>query len=114
MPYISVKSSKTITAAQEDRLQKEIGRAVAIIKGKNIDNTMTLIEGDCKMYMGGAPANATFCEIRLFGEAPTEEKREFVSELNRVITAEIGEIDTLYINIQQYFEWGMGGEYKAK
>ena len=111
MPYISVKSSKAISAEQEDRLQKEIGRAIEIIPGKDIDCTMTRIEGGCRLFMSGKPANATFCEVRLLGEAPKDAKKELVGELYKVFTAELGEIDSLYINIQQYPEWSSGGEY---
>lgn len=111
MPYVSIRTSKHVTDGQMDNLQKEIGRIISIIPGKNINNCMIQIYGDCQTFMGGKPANATMCEIRLFGEAPKEAKKEFSGELNKVITAELGEVDTLFVNIQQYFEWGVGDKY---
>ena len=111
MPYVSVRSSKHIDDDKMEALQKKIGGVISVIPGKNIDNCMIQIQGDCKTFMGGKPKNATFCEVRMFGEAPKEAKKEFCGALTKVMTEELGEIETLFINMQQYFEWGVGENY---
>ncbi|MCL1804983.1 MAG: hypothetical protein FWG28_03120 [Clostridiales bacterium] len=111
MPYVSIRSSKPIAEDKMERLQKGIGDIISIIPGKDSERCMIQILGDVKTYMGGKPKNATFCEVRLFGEAPAEAKKEFSGELNKLMTAELGEIETFFINIQQYFEWGIGEMY---
>ena len=112
MPYVSVRSSQHIDDDKAERLQKEIGRIMSVIPGKNIDNTMIQIMGDVRTFMSGKPVNATACELRLLGKAPKEKKKEFVGEMSRVITAELGELHQLYINIQEFAEWGTGATYK--
>ena len=112
MPYVSVSTSQHLTDDKIERIQQGIGRIISIIPGKTIDNCMTQISGDVKTFMSGKPANATFCEIRMFGKAPSEKKKEFTEELNKVLAAELEGMGMLYINFQEYFEWGVGPNYK--
>ena len=111
MPYVSISTSQHLTDDKVDRIQKEIGRLISIIPGKTIDNCMIRISGDQKIFMSGKPANATFCEIRMRNKAPIEKKQEFTVELNKLLTEEIEGLDKLYINMQEYFEWGVGPSY---
>ena len=113
MPYVRVSSSQHLSDDKIERLQAEIGRIISIIPGKSIDNCMIQIQGDVKTFMGGKPANETFCEIRMFGKAPSDKKSEFTTALNDVIVAELGELQMLFINFQEYFEWGVGPNYRS-
>ena len=112
MPYVSVSSSQHIAEDKAERLQKEIGRIISIIPGKTIDNCMIQITGDVKTYMGGSASNSTFCEIRMFGKAPGEAKKEFNGELHKVLAAELEGLGMLYVNYQEYFEWGIGPNFR--
>ena len=111
MPYIAINTNQHISDEKADKLQQEIGRIVTILPGKNIDNTITQINGDRKIFVSGKAVNATFCEVRMFGPSPGDKKKEFSGELNKLITEELGEQYKLYINIQEYPEWGNGPEY---
>ena len=112
MPYVSIRTSQRLTDEKIDRIQKEIGRLIAIIPGKTIENCMTQITGDCKTFMGGVPVNGTFCEVRMLGKAPAESKKEFTQELDKMLIAELEGLDKLYINFQEYFEWGVRSNYR--
>ena len=111
MPYVGIHTSQHLTEEKIDRIQKEIGRIISIIPGKVSENCMIHITGDQKMFMGGKPMNATFCEIRMRNKAPYKEKQEFTVELNKVLTAEIEGMEKLFVNMQEYFEWGVGPSY---
>ena len=113
MPYVNISSSQHLADDKIERLQGEIGKAISIIPGKSIDNCMIQIRGDVKTFMGGKAANATFCEIRMFGKAPSDKKSEFTTALHGVLTAELGEVDQLFINFQEYFEWGVGPNFRS-
>ena len=111
MPYVCVSTSQHISAEKAEKIQKEIGRIVAVIPGKNIDNCMTQIIGDCPTFMSGKASNSTFCEIRMLGKAPAEAKKEFAAGLNELLSAELEGLDKLYINFQEYTEWAVGSNY---
>lgn len=112
MPFVSVQSAVPISPLQDDTLQREIGRLITIIPGKSIDNCMTRIEGDCHMFMGGGPAKAVFCEVRMFGPAPAEAKAELGRRLEALFQKELG-AEKVYINFQEYAEWYSLGAYKT-
>ena len=112
MPYVSISSSQPIDDDKAERIQRGIGRIISIIPGKTIDNCMIQISGDCKTFMSGKASNSTFCEVRMFGKAPNEAKKEFTAELNKLLDAELEGMDKLYINFQEYFEWGNGPVYR--
>ena len=111
MPFVSVRSSQHIADDKMERLQQGIGQIISVIPGKNSENCMIHITGDCKIFMGGKPSNAVFAEVRMFGKAPKDKKKEFAAEFNKVITAELGEVDKLFLNFQEYFEWSIGSNY---
>ena len=111
MPYVCVSTSQHLTDQKVDKIQKEIGRIVACIPGKNIDNCMTQIKCDNPTFMSGKAANATFVEIRMLGKAPAEAKKEFAVGLSELLSAEIEGLDKLYLNFQEYAEWAVGTEY---
>jgi len=110
MPFVSVKAAAPVSAEKMDSLQKEIGRIIALIPGKTIDNCMTEIAGDARMFMSGKPAKAVFCEVRMYGEAPKEAKAQVVQELQALFTGELA-AEKVYINFSESHEWGSNGRY---
>ena len=105
MPFVSVITTAVVDEKTMDTLQKEIGRIIAIIPGKTIDNCMTKIEGSASVFMSGTRANAVFCEVRLFGIAPTEAKAKVTAELHALFTRELS-AQKVYMNYLESEEWG--------
>ena len=112
MPYVNVRSAMPMCDQKKALLQAEIGRIIALIPGKNIDNCMTLLEGGLSIYMSSAPAKAVFCEIRVKGAAPKESKASVVSELYDLFVKELG-AEKVYTNIIESEEWGNAGKYSG-
>ena len=112
MPFVSVSASVPMSDEKKDVLQREIGNLISIIPGKNIDNTMTKLEGGCDIFMAGSPRKAVFCEIRLLGEAPQENKAELYGKLKDLFFDQLG-IETLYLNFNVFSEWGSADAYRV-
>ena len=110
MPFVSVKAAATVSSEKMNTLQQEIGRIIALIPGKTIDNCMTNIQGEAAMFMSGTPAKAVFCEVRMYGEAPKEAKAQVTSELQALFTKELA-AEKVYINFMESREWGSNGRY---
>ena len=110
MPFVSVCSAMPISEVKMDVIQREVGRLITIIPGKTIDNCMTKIEGNCRLFMGGEPAKAVFCEIRLRGAAPKEKKSELTEKLNGLFVTELG-AEKVYTCFMEFEEWGNGANY---
>ena len=112
MPFVSVKSAMPVSEEKMDTLQKEIGRIIALVPGKTIDNCMTQIEGDAHIFMSGKPAKVVFCEVRMYGEAPKESKAQVAQELDVLFANELG-AQKAYVNFMESTEWGVGGNYRG-
>ena len=112
MPFVAVHSTIPVSVEKRDLLQKEIGRIIALIPGKTIDNCMTKIMGEAPIFMSGEPAKAVFCEIRLYGAAPRDSKARVTAELHSLFETELG-ADKVYINFMESTDWGAGGSYRG-
>ena len=110
MPFVSICSAMPISEEKKDFLQKEIGRLIEIIPGKNIDNCMTHMEGGSSIFMSGKPAKALFCEVRMRGVAPKESKGQLTHELYELFSKELG-AEKVYIHFVESEEWGINGKY---
>ena len=89
----------------KELIQKGIGELISIIPGKSNAVTMTKIEDGCSIYMGGEKANFAFCEVRLLGEAPYENKASFYQAVRKLLI-ELLDIKEIYLNYVVFNEWG--------
>jgi hypothetical protein len=110
MPYVSVRAGMPVSGNTADFLQKEIGRLIEILPGKNIDNCITEIAGDCNLYVSGKQANAVFCEARLYKPAPADKKKQFCEALHALFIEQL-KAGMVYINILEFEHWCADGEY---
>lgn len=113
MPYVNIRTSAAVSPALADELQKEVGRLISIIPNKTIDNCITQIDGSCQQFVGGKPGSTTFCEVRLFGAAPQENKAQLTKELDSLFTQKLGS-SMVYINFIELDEWGIGPDLRQK
>ena len=112
MPFVSVSTAMPTPKETMNTLQQEIGRIIALIPGKNIDNCMTRIEGGADIFMSGAAAKAVFCEVRVYGEAPKDSKAAVVAELHALFTTQLG-AEKVYTHFIESKEWGSGANYNG-
>lgn len=113
MPYVSIRTSKDVAPETLQTLQLEMGRIIALIPGKTIDNCLTQIEGNCHLFIKGAAANAVFMEVRLYGQAPKEAKAAFTQEAAELLKSQLG-VETIYINFLEFNEWGGANGYSSR
>lgn len=111
MPYISLSTGAPISAEKKDLIQKEIGNLISIIPGKSSPVTMIKIEDDCDMYMGEEKGNYIFCEVRLLGEAPYENKSEFYLKLRAFLKEQL-DFKEIYLNYVVFNEWGARDSFR--
>ena len=111
MPYVSLSVGAPISDEKKEIIQKEIGRLISIIPGKSSPVTMIKIEDCCDMYMGEDKANYAFCEVRLLGEAPYENKNEFYQAFRKLLIEQIG-IKEIYFNYVVFNEWGSRDSFR--
>ena len=110
MPYISTKTSLTISAQQEQELVSRYGKAIALI-GKSEAHLMLDFQDNCRMYFAGSNAKpSVFLDVSLLGKAT----REGYDKLTEKLCADVSEIlgvddGCIYVKYEEAGTWGMNG-----
>lgn len=113
MPYVSISTPKALSAAEKDALKSSVGTLIAIIPGKSEAVLMVDIMDDHAMYFRGKEIPCAFVDVRLYGPAPFEEKKDFTEQLCAAIEKDIGvPKGDIFLNIQEFGNWGSGGTFK--
>ncbi|MDD3028281.1 MAG: phenylpyruvate tautomerase MIF-related protein [Erysipelotrichaceae bacterium] len=113
MPYISIKTSVTLTMSQENKIVEELGKLITIIPGKAQERLMVRLEDNQLMYFQGSQGDILMFDIKTFGKAPKEAKEKFAQE-SFLMLEEITRVPlkNMFLNISETDNWGTNGNYK--
>jgi hypothetical protein len=96
-----------------EKVKAEFGRLIAIFPTKNETGLLVDFSAEHTMYRAGEEAPCAFIEVRLFGKAGMECKKQFTQEVFEMLRRELGlEIPRMYLNILELETWGSGGIFK--
>ena len=113
MPYVAINTTLKLTAAQKEKVKAEFGRLITIIPTKTEAGLLVDFSEGRTMYRAGEEAPCAFIEIRLYGKAEMEPKREFTKQVFEMFNRELGlEIPRMYLNILEFDTWGSAGIFK--
>lgn len=110
MPFISTKTSKTITKEQETELKTRLGSAISII-GKTESWLMLDFEDNCRMYFKGDGSKPiAFVEVKLYGSAPKAAYQKMTAEICAIMSDVLGiSADCVYVKYEEVENWGWNG-----
>ena len=115
MPYIAINTSLKLTAAQKEKVKTEFGRLIAIIPTKAETGLLIDFSDGHTMYRAGIEAACAFIDVRLYGKAEFEYKKQFTEETFKMLTKELGlETAKMYLSISEFDTWGSAGIFKTK
>ncbi|HPS80406.1 MAG TPA: hypothetical protein PLP25_00925, partial [Candidatus Limiplasma sp.] len=81
MPYIHLKTSKSLTDDEKQAL-RECALNAAELLGKNRRNVMVRIEDGCSLSKGDEPGACAFCDARVMGGFTAEACNRFAAALS--------------------------------
>ena len=109
MPFISVKTNRSISEEKKTELKSEFGKAISLIPGKSENWLMVDIEdGRCMYFRGSSREAIVFVEVKLFGSA-THEVYDKLTERITDILRETAEAEEIYIKYEEVETWGYNG-----
>lgn len=112
MPFIDIKTNKSLTEDMRLALKSEIGQAVYTIPGKEEATLMINIQDSCDMYFGGKQPDMCYIDVKLHTVAPMDKKSEFIQQLFDISESKLGiEKPNTYITISEFLNWGANGSY---
>lgn len=113
MPYLALRTNKTLTLSQEVELKTTVGKLITMFPGESVDTFMIHIEDNQLIYFKGQEANCMMITLYLKGHYTDEQKEQFVAELTKALV-KITKIPALnqYVTISEFEKWGHGGIYE--
>ena len=111
MPYISVKVTEDINPQAEKAIKEGLGKAIAIIPGKNESWLMLDIASNCKMYFKGDNSKpCAFAEVKLLGAGTKESYSNMTGALCELFEKVLGiPKDRTYVKYEECTHWGWNG-----
>lgn len=104
MPFIDVRTDKTISTEQENALKAELGSAIALIPGKSEDSLMVQFTDNCRMWFGGKQENAAMVNVMLYGSAEKASYRAFSDRVIPAIESTLG-VGRVYLKFEEVPNW---------
>lgn len=111
MPFIETKTTKEITDDVKNRLTKQLGEAISIIKGKSERWLMLDFVGSSKMaFSGDSEKDCAIVSVALLGKAEKSEYDELTAKITEIISSELSvSPDRIYVKYTEHELWGFGG-----
>jgi len=107
MPYIHAKFSSPVSAEKEISLKSALGEAITLI-GKPESYLMVEIEGDRRLYFGGANDRpCAFFDVALLHSAPRASYEKLTARLCDIAAEQMGvDGDRVYVKFEETENWG--------
>lgn len=113
MPYIAVKTSKTLAAAQKTALKDALGEKITVIPGKSEAKLMVDISDGHTMAFAGEERELAFVDVRCYGTTEFEHKKAFTEAAFAAVQQTTGLAqDAIYLTYSEFPNWGTLGTMK--
>lgn len=105
MPFIDVKFSGEISAAQETELKADLGKAIALIPGKAESHLMVQFTDHCRLWFGGEQDGPiVFVNVMLYGASTPEHYGAFQDYVIPLLEKKLG-AKTVYLKFEEVPNW---------
>lgn len=111
MPYICARTSKAVTAEQENVLKSKLGKAIENIPGKTENWLMVEIADQCRLWFRGQQdAPIAIVQVDLFGKASDEACSRMTAAVSEIFAEVLGIApENLYVKYTSFDQWGWNG-----
>ncbi|MDE6953844.1 MAG: hypothetical protein K2P09_08545 [Erysipelotrichales bacterium] len=111
MPFITFKTTKTLTLQQEVSLKEITGQLISILPNKSEEYLMIHIEDNQVMYFRGKELECMKISVQLYKNADLSYKQTFTKKLIKEVEEITGiPASQIYLTIEEFENWGMDGE----
>lgn len=114
MPFINIHVTGTLDQAHKDALKTRLGQIVTILPNKHESGLMVDISDGHSMYFQGNRLDkCAFVDVRLYKQAPFEEKDQFVKALFEALEQIAGvPQNCVYLNFIELETWASHGSLR--
>ena len=110
MPFIHVRTTKSVSKQQEEALVSRFGAAMPLIH-KSEQWLMVGCEEKCRLYFQGSDEkDLCFVTVAVFGAVKEEDADKLTAAITDAVAAELSITpDCIYIQYQEASTWGWNG-----
>lgn len=111
MPYISTKTSVSISREKELALKQKLGKAIECIPGKNESWLMLSFEDNVRMWFKGDDSRpSAMVEVSILGKADPAYYSKMTAVICDALSEELGiPGDRVYVRYGESDNWGWNG-----
>ena len=110
MPYINLKTNRSLSDENKQLLKSGLGQAIELIPGKSESWLMLSFHDDAHMYFRGEDEPCAICQVKLFGTADEENYANLTEALTDILREELDiDPDRVYITYDEVTTWGWNG-----
>lgn len=111
MPYISTKTTVTISPEKREIIKMKLGKAIELIPGKSENWLMLSFEDNSFMYFKGSNEKPlAFIDVKIFGEASKDSYSKLTKAITEIIHEELSiQPDFIYVKYETVSTWGWNG-----
>lgn len=112
MPYINLKTTKTVAPEKCESLKAAFGKAIESFPGKTEAWLMVGIEDDAKLWFkGDASSDSAIVDVDLLGQVNSSASEKMTSVVCDILERELGiSPDRIYVKYTGYNDWGWNGQ----
>ena len=110
MPYISTKTTCSITVEEEKRLKRKFGQAIELLPGKTEAYLMLSFSGNEHLWLGGSDAPAALINVEVLGGLQHDACEALTARLTEIMEQVLNiQPDRVYVKYFATNEWGWNG-----
>ena len=111
MPFIEIKTTKTVNAECEAELIREFGEKIAILPGKTEEWLMVNVEDKCRMaFRGTTTPDIAYLEVKLLGSSTPDAYERLTAALTETVVRVLGvPSNRVYVKYEEVTTWGYDG-----
>ena len=111
MPFISTKTTVSISQEKKDILKTKLGKAIELIPGKSESWLMLAFEDSVSMYFKGSNAKpVAFIEVKILGKATADAYSDLTKKITEIIEEELQvPAECIFVKYEEVSTWGWNG-----
>ena len=112
MPFMFIKTNRTISAEQETALKTQLGKAIELVSHKSEAVLMIEVQDKARLWLRGGQPPMAFVKVSLFANAAHTGYPELTCAISKILSQILQmPSENIYVQFEDIQAWGVNGCY---